>query len=309
MDIIKNRRGQIFTVIAIALISLTFITISIYSHIREKEVVKDRVKSMDGFLHALEQNLNRQAYISGFRIIFLALSEKVAKGSYVTDLKAFSEEAFYHGIVDGIPNEIMDGATLQNITDAVNDKARKINVNITMVSTNISLTQEDPWNVKFVISSDFFMRDLQGLASWNKTQNITAYIPVSVFEDPLYLKNAEGTGRKIIPTPYDGHFNVSGDISNLSIHIQKGYFASNPDAPSFLGRLQGNLNADPNGIESFVDIENLTDRVVNYFDSGDESVIDYLFFDENDNTPGVTIPGINPRFKIDVGHKARYQLA
>jgi len=306
--IMQNKRGQLFTIIAIALIILMFISIEIYSQFREKEAIRDRVKSMDSFLQALEQNLDRQAYISGFRIIFLGISERVANNLYVTDLKAFSEEAFFNGTIDGVSNAIMAGATLDDMIGAVNDKARKINVNISMVNTNITMTQEDPWNVKFVISSDFVMVDMQGLASWNKTQNITAYIPIDVFEDPLYLKNAGGRSRKINRTIYEEEYNVSNDLTNLSIHMAKGLYADNILAPSFLGRLTGDLGQSPHGIESFVDINNLTGDVVDAFDPipRDESVVDYLFFGAGE--AGSSIGGLAPRFRIDVGHKARYQL-
>lgn len=304
-----NKKGQIFTLIAISLIVLMFLSVEVYSHIREKNAIKDRVKSMDSFLQALEKNLERQAYISGFRIIFLGISQRVAKGTYVTNLQDFSEEAFFNGTVDGVASELMIGATLDDLVESVNEKARKINVNISMLNTNISMSQDDPWTVKFVIASDFVMRDLQGLASWNRTQNVTAYIPVTSFEDPLYLKSAGGRGRKINQTIFEGEYNVSGDVSNLSEHMQKGYFANNTNAPSFLGRLTGVLSASDFGIESFVDTNNLTTDKQNEFDPTDtKSVIDYIYFDATDTTTGNSIVGIPSRFRIDNAHKSRYQL-
>lgn len=312
MDIkMKNKKGQIFTILAITLIVLMFLSIQVYSHYRDKEAIKDRVKSMDSFLHSLENNLERQGYISGFRIIFLANSEKILNDGYLTSVQDFFEEAFFNGTVDGTYKEVMLGATLDDIVASVNDKARKINVNISMKNTNISVSQEDPWNVKFVITSNFVMEDLQGLAKWEKTQNITAYIPVTGFEDPVYLRNSGKLSKKINQTIFEGYYNVSGDLMNLSEHIQKGYFANNTDAPSFLKRLVGDLTPDPNGIESFVDTNNLSNSGVDItqFDpTGTKTTIDYLYFNKSITIAGSTIPGVPSIFRIDDGHKARYQL-
>ena len=67
-----NKKAQIFTVLAIVLIMLMFVSFEIFSMIRERDSIKTRVSSMDSFLNSIEDNLERQMYISGFRILFLA---------------------------------------------------------------------------------------------------------------------------------------------------------------------------------------------------------------------------------------------
>ena len=44
----------------------------IFSVVEQRQPIKMRISSMDSFLFSLEENLERQVYISGFRIIFLA---------------------------------------------------------------------------------------------------------------------------------------------------------------------------------------------------------------------------------------------
>jgi len=308
----KNKRAQIFTLLALSLIVLVFLSIQIYSHLRDKETIKQRVKSMDAFLQAVEKNLQRQVYIAGYRIIFLAESEKISKGVFVSDIDDFFEEAYFNGSVEGVDNSLMADATHDYFANTLNEKAAKINVNITLENTVISVSQDNPWNIKFVVKSDFVMQDKQKLAEWRKQQNITAYIPLTQFDDPLYIYATGGLGeeRKINKTIYDGVFNVSGDLTNLNLHFVNGNFANNSDAPSFLNRLEGNFSKDPNGIESFVDTAGLP----NDFDyslynpSGTKSVVDYIYFNLGDSTIGDAVVGMPTRFKIDDTHKARYQI-
>jgi hypothetical protein len=317
----KNKRGQIFTLIAISLVVLMFLSIQIYSHLREKEMIKNRIKSMDSFMTSIEKNLERQIYISGFRIIFLAIDQISTKGTYITNLDTFINESFFNGTVGGVPQNLMIGATRDNLTSSINEKAIKINVNVSMNNTFISITQDDPWSIKITMFSDFILEDVQGLARWEKRQNITTYVPIVGFQDPFYLVNSNGKmgspklSGKINKTIYDGNYNVSGDISNLSDHFEEGYYTNNSDAPSFLKRLKGNFSSDPNGIESFVDTDILVSLIdeggqqLNYWDpTGTKSVVDYIYFNTGSSVAGNSIVGMPSRFKIDSARKIRYQL-
>jgi hypothetical protein len=298
-----------FTLLAIALIGLLLLSFNVYSAIREKQVVQRRVETMDSFLHALEQTLNKQAYIAGFRIIFLADSKIIENGAYISNMQDFMNEAFFNGTVSGVNVSLMNGITYNGIVDSLNDKASKINVNVTLADTNISMTQEDPWNVKFTISTNFVMTDRQGLARWNKTQNSSGIISIINFEDPVYVKNSNGLSKKINRTIYEGHYNSSGNLANLSLHFQRGYYTNNSIAPSFLKRLSGDLSSDPNGIETFVDTSLLDESIKNKFDSTrTKTVVDYIYFNTAISTPGYTVTGMPAIFRIDDGHKPIYQL-
>jgi len=309
--LLKNKRGQIFTLLAIALIVLMFVSIEVYSSIREKQIIKDRVESMDSFLKALEANLERQVSTSGMRIIAMAYSEVSTSAAPIDDIDDFFEEAFFNGTLNGESNNLMIGATNGSIVEEMNEKAAKINVDITLLYTNITIEHHDPWTLKFTMTSDFYMRDVQGLATWNKTQNITSYIGINGrFDDPLYVMRTNGLAKKINATIYEGYYNDSGDLTNLSLHFNRGYFAANSNAPSFLKRLEGNMSADPNGIESFVDTRLLPSNIVNEYDpASTKSVIDYIYFDKTNPTSGSAVSGMPSVFRIDNAHRAKYQLS
>lgn len=305
-----NKRAQMFTLVSIAIISFMFLSFEIYTFIQEKNSVKTRVDTMNNFLDSIEENLERQLYITGFRIIFLAEADITTSGSYV-DVDAFFEEAFLYGTVHGVPNNtFLAGVTYDDLIDSINEDSAKINVYISLSNTVISVSQDDPWNVRVDMVSDFVMSDREGLANWTKQQVLTAYIPVSGFEDPFYVVNSYArVSRKINKTIFEGHYVSGADVSNLSNHFANGYYAASTSAPNFLMRLEGNFSADPeeNGIESFVDITEFSEQGLTTYT---KSVIDYIYFNPSNNPAHSAVLNMPEEFRIDdeSGHYAKYNV-
>lgn len=221
-----NKKGQLFTVIAILLILLTFVSFEFFSFLQQNKSIKTRVSTMDAFLFSAEENLERQIFISGFRVIFLADNRIISTGGYISDVNGFFNEAFFNGTVAGQAETlIMPGARYTDIIKSLNTKAAKINVNITLSNSVFLVEQNDPWNVNITLVSDFVMTDKGGLARWEKTQVISTMVSVTFFLDPVSIINRNPT------------------------KIDKILYEENTNAPSFLMRLGGDLTADVNGIE------------------------------------------------------------
>ena len=90
----KNKKAQLFTLVAIALIILFFAGYEIYSVSNERVSINKRIETMNSFLFSLEKNIGREVYISGFRTIFLA-EDRIAKtGSYIPNMNNFLNDAF-----------------------------------------------------------------------------------------------------------------------------------------------------------------------------------------------------------------------
>jgi len=295
--------------IAVFLIILSFLSFEFFAFLQENKSVKTRVATMDSFLGSVEANLERQIYISGFRILFLAESEIVSSGGYITDIDAFFQEAFFNGTVNGIPEtSVLPGATYDDLIDSLNDKAIKINVNISLNNSKLYVLQSDPWNLNITLVSDFLMTDKGDLARWEKTQMISTMIPITFFEDPIFTVNSLARiSRKINRTIYEGNYVTGSDVSNLNDHVNNGHYAENINAPSFLKRFEGDLSPDPNGIESFANIPELSAQGITTFS---KTTIDYIYFSTNDPTHyGVT--GMPSWFRIDSNdnHFAKYNVA
>jgi len=230
------------------------------------------------------------------------------EGSYLMDVNALFEEAFFNGTIDGTASAdetaLLSGVLYSDIQDGLRDDARKFNLNTVVSNPSITLDQVDPWNVRIKLQVDLFIEDLGGLVSWNRTAEIIEYIPISNFEDPFYLLNTNGLIiRKMEATPYS--IFVSGaDVSNLSEHVAQTYYFASNESPSFLNRLEGNFSAHDYGVESFVYLPEFT---LNGLPTEDKTVVDHIYFSTTNPTTK-SITGMPSWFKIDDAAVARYGL-
>jgi len=96
------------------------------------------------------------------------------------------------------------------------------------------------------------------------------------------------------------------NISNLLIHIDKSLYMNNSDAPSFLHRLEGNLNSSECcGIESFANLFRLSQQGIKV---SDWTVVDYLYW-QNSTMETYSINWTPGWFKLDFEHVLRYNLS
>ncbi len=308
-----NKKGQLFTLIAIALIGFLFVSYEVINYTEKRRSVETRVSTMEVFLDSIEDNLERQLYISGFRLIFLAESEITSNGNYIEDVDQFFAEGFFNGSINEEENEILFGATFADINETINDNAAKINVEITMEDVIFVVDQADPWNVRVRLISNFTMKDKSGLAMWDKEQEIIAYVPVEGFVDPVYYLNTNGKiSQTINRTSYEGIYTNGNDVSNLLDHVNNNYYAANDHAPNFLQRLGGDLSTDltGNGIESFVNSVKLSNEGIGV---SDKTKIDYIYFSASDPVD-YHVTGMPSWFTVDnegvsAGHLEKYGVS
>ena len=299
-----NKKAQTFTIIALSLLMLLLLTSGILSISSNRKAIERRVTTMDTFLFSVEENLERQMYIFGFRTIFLANNEITKSGKYINATDFFNE-SFFNGSINGIAQDIMVGASYKDILNSINDKAKKINVNITFSNASLNISQEDPWHIKVQLNISIKMDDLSGVAKWDKEKIIVSYIPIDGFEDPLYTINTNARIiHKINKTLFEGNYVTSGDATNLLLHTQRKYYTENADAPSFIKRLGGDLSPDPNGIESLVDLSELSKQGIA---TQQKSAVDYIYFSTN-NPSSSQVAGMPSWFYIDDEHKIKYNV-
>src|SRR3989344_570695 len=172
-----NKKGMFFTILAIALLSLFFVSYTIYTNVNDRGPINKRIDSMNNFIFSLEEDLPRKLYASGFRIIFLFEEKIVENGTYIMDINQTFEEAFFNGTIYSEQQELINGVRYQDIIDSINDKSNSFNVEVNLSNHKISISQEDPWNIKITLTVDLYIKDLGDLVSWNKTSNITTLIP------------------------------------------------------------------------------------------------------------------------------------
>ncbi len=300
-----NKKGMFFTIIAILIISIFAVSFVVYSTIQSRDSVQKRVSTMNNFILSVEKDLHRQVYISGFRAIFVINKKILETGSFNSNLNASMEELFFNGTIYGNPDEVMSGATFSDIQNSINLNADKMNVVITLANPEITLDQTDPWNVRMVLHIDFNMNDKEGIASWNKTETIEAFIPITNFEDPLYPLNTNNlVTNNITRTPFT-IFAQGTNVTNLMAHAINSFYKESVTAPSFLDRLGGKTSPNPQGVESLVNLQKLSSQGLPITE---KSVIDYIYFSSN-NPVSSHISGMPTWFMIDDAHKSAYNLS
>ena len=294
----KNKKAMVFTLLAIALLSLFLASYGFYSISKDRKSVNKRIETMNNYIFSIEENLPRQLFISGFRMIFLSTKEVIDTGDYITNINSTFQELFYNGTINNEQQDLMIGVTFSGITEAINDKAREININVSLTNPNLIIIQDDPWNVKITLKTDIMIMDSSNLAVWNRSLTTSSYIPITSFEDPLYIINSNGLLNKKYNKTIHATFVQGADVSNLLDHTEKTYYINSSLAPSFLDRLEGKISSNVNGIESLVYLPDLSTQGI---ELKSKSVVDYIYF-SNINPVSYQIQGMPSWFRIDDNH-------
>ena len=137
--------------------------------------------------------------------------------------------------------------------------------------------------------------DIKGAANFTKSYSIVAHIPIDYFEDPTYRLNTNGLILKPISIQNNTDFTDGSDTTNLEAHNNQTKYVAFSGAPSYLKRLEGDLSANENGIESMVNIDEF---ILQGLDVDDKSIVDYVYFGASNPTK-YHVQGLDSWFKID----------
>lgn len=260
---------------------------------------------MNSFLENIESDLPRQVYIAGFRTIVIDQKYIAETGSYLTNATESMNELFFNGTLYGTIEPLMAGATIPELSAELQQKAGKINAILTINNQNLTITQSDPWNVQFTLTTEFRLADEQGLVSWNRTIISSANVSVEGFEDPFYTLNTQNQVVNIISKTNYTSFVSGSDISNLYAHTVNSYYLATPLAPSYLDRLEGKTTPNAQGIESLVNLQRLSSAGLTV---SQKSVVDHIYFSAQ-NPQAHRITGMPSWFYLDDAHLNTYEAS
>lgn len=291
--LIRNKKGIFFTMLAIVLLSLFMLSVTLIPGVFQGRDARNRVESLDKFVIAVEEDLSRQLFISGFRTIFLMEQDIISSVSPIFGVDSVFQEAFFNGTYNGIDQELLEGTSFDEIMEALRDRGKRINANVSFYNPSLEVRQDDPWNVKIILSGNLVIEDFAGLALWNKSSSYEGIVSVSNFDDPLYLLESNGMMLNKV---------IEGNISDLNDHLDNSYYIASNTGPSFLDRFSGGTGSNVNGIESLVNLQELSQHIPA---KNGISVVDYLYFG-NEDAGCAVIGGYPSWFRLDDGHLGIY---
>lgn len=271
--------------------------------------IEMRVYSINDFIKDLERDTSRGLYISSFRALLALEGQIIQNGEFLKDFKTSFKEAVLNGTVNNKNSTLMLFSTFPNWIENIQNKASKFNIDANVTLHDIDIFQNAPWDIIVTANMTFVIKDTTGIASWNINETINTSISIIGFEDPLYIVYSYGRTTNLINiTPFENNYTYKiGEewkINNFLTHTQNSYYTYNPNAPSFLMRLENNLDPSPYGIESLVNVKKLSDLGLE-INTG-SSIVDYYYWDES---PGPYRINFTPNwYRIDNAHRARYNV-
>lgn len=304
----KQKRSIFYTTAAIALTIVLFVTYSAYSTYRlndKMDSIETRIETVNFFIKDVEKDIEKGAYIAGFRTLLSFNQFVSANGTYIDDVNSRFRESFLNGTIKQQPLSLMKDSTFTDWANKISAEAEKIDIIFAFTVNDVELNQSDPWSVDIGIDLNLDIRDKRNTSYWNRNRHLASKISIAGFEDPLYVVNSKGRVSNTIAQSNITNFVVNGKVDNLMIHANNSYYISNASAPSFLMRFEGNLGNSSNGIESLV---NLAEFQQQGLALKDRSVVDYIYFGTK-ATANYRINATPEWFKIDSGHLNLYQVA
>ena len=303
-----DKRAIFYTTAAIALTTVIFITYSAYSSYRLSErmdVIQIRIETVNFFIKDVEKDLDKGAFIAGFRSL-LGFNQFIAtNGTFLDDTNERFKESFLNGTVNNQPLSLMKDSTFTDWADKISAEADKIDIKFNFTINDIKLNQSDPWHVDIGINISMDIRDKRNTSYWARNRYLTTRIDITGFEDPLYVINSGGRVTNTIINANITDFVVNGDVANLLNHMNNSYYIVHNDSPSFLMRLEGDLGNSTFGIESLVNLDEFQQQGLTI---KDRSIVDYIYFGKN-STLNYRINNTPEWFKIDQGHLEFYQVS
>jgi hypothetical protein len=300
-----NKKAVFFTFTAILMMSVFLISFFVYNEYRMRNralVLETRISSMDDFIQDIKVDIERGLYISSFRSI-LSLTEYVTLNkSYVDNVNSAFNEVFFNGTVNDQEMSLIKNNTFPIWEGRVEEQAKKTDIDIYFYNETVNIDQTSPWKVRITLDFTLGVGDIRSTAYWTKDMSIETYVNITNFEDPIYRIKTNGLVLNAIKPKNVAFFvnQTTNSTTNLESQANGSYYIAWTNAPSFLKRLEGDLSADPNGIESLVNIQKLTDQgLVPGLLPQNKTPVDYIYFNERNNPTSWKIKNMPTWFRID----------
>ena len=302
-----GEKAVFYTISAIALtivIITTYSSYTVYNLNEKMSVIQTRIDTVNFFIKDVEKDINKGAFIAGFRTL-LSFDQFIASnGTYIGDINANFKESFLNGTLNKQTLDLMAGSTFVDWANKIAKEADKVDIKFNFSINDLKLNQSDPWSVDIGLNLSLHITDKRNTSYWVRERYLITKISIIGFEDPLYIINSNGRVTNTIVKSNITNFVVNGEVGNLLMHANNSYYIAHNDSPSFLMRLKGDLGNSSNGIESLVNVEKFQQQGL---PAKDRSIVDYIYFGTK-STTNYRINNTPEWFKIDQDHLDTYQV-
>ncbi|MBT3405770.1 hypothetical protein HN419_01240 [Candidatus Woesearchaeota archaeon] len=306
MDMMKSKKGIFFTYIAVVFMGLLILTVALEQEgsLRSQSFILDtRIRTMDAFASDVELDISRGVEISGYRAL-LGLADYASAGEYVDNVSVDFFELFNNGSLYGDSITIMVNNTFDDWLEKMQLEAAKLDIVFNLTINSQAVSHDSPFYVSVYLNVTYNVTDSKGTARWTRSVPVSARVYISGFEDPVYTIRTNGYLRSFIVVSSFSSYVSDGDTTNLQIYTNGSYYSPHEEGPSYLMRLEGDLNSSEYGIESIIYGQDLIDLDItypeiepNFYQSG-RSMVDYVYW----GYPGRTahqIQNMSSWFRLD----------
>ena len=310
MNMIHDKRGVVFTIIAIVL--AVFFTLIFSARVEKPldyktEILETRISVLSDYMNAFFDYAEGTASIAGYAALQGVISDISTYHRYYDQSDEF-ETNYTYCIKTGnlttskyCPN--MTNSTLTYFLDQLRNIAEdELNINSNYTINHVSVNQTtDAFSVEVILNLSMKVND--AYANISDTRVLTSSVPIAGLLDPLYLLN--GTYNQTI-NPYKNELGnwAYVDLQQLyNTHAYRRY----SEGVSFINRIKGDFSpGDDYGIESFV---NYTHPGVTY--DYNDTMVDYLFWQNKEfnclpTTISSEVLGINDTANFPLKNGVQY---
>ncbi len=311
----KNKKGIFFTLIGILLSALVLLTISYeysYQNFYKEEAVTYRINSINNDMKSITNDLSREIYIGGFRTL-LGMQDYIDEnGEFFNNSREAFKEILITGKYQNKSISIMKNSSLNDWMNRIINEMKIGGIKTQINISKVNVYQNSPWSVAVNITAFISLNDNELSATLNKTVESSNSISIMGLEDPIFTIYSYGRINREIQRSNITNFVQNGNTTGLLTELNDRLYLSSQTAPDYLMRLEGNLSNSTYGIESLVNITELTNVGLS---TKDKSIVDYIYF-SNRTTQDLCInnskadPDLPNWFKLDKNdnHVEVYQI-
>lgn len=307
-----GRKGMFYTLVVVlfmAVLLVMFFAGSSANSVSDARL--SRVTSMDDFLTDFHRDVDRAAFISGFRTFLGMEGLVVDSGDYLINSSEIFIEIFLNATYNNQTIEIVQNSSFSDYLARVESEAAIVGLFMNISVLDVQLYHIDPWDVVVDYTLRIHLRDRADMTRWDYERRLSTVIPIIDLRDPLYAVGTSGKVPNTIRffenfTEFVDDAGDKNDTTELARFLNGSYYRESSSAPNFLMRLEGDFGPDIYGIESLVNLDLLDAQSLTI--KTDRSVVDYLYFSTPNSADQCAVQNMPNYFKLDDEHMDAYEI-